>query len=118
MPEATGTPEQDWTATIREAAPQRQKYRVTQAARLDQRELSEDQSVLNGMSRQLQRVEDEHTRREQLTPQQRATEARTRGQTTPQQARPRRIDTGIDPHINPAPPHIQRPDRGQGGPEL
>lgn len=116
--EATGTPEQDWTATIREAAPQRQKYRVTQAARLDQRELSEDQSVLNGMSRQLKRVEDEHTRREQLTPQQRATEARTRGRTTPQQARPRRIDTGIDPHINPAPPHIQRPDRGQGGPEL
>jgi hypothetical protein len=78
---ATGVPAHEWDATLRQAHEQQQQWRLRGARDKDQRDLGEDTTYLRQLQRDLDGVESEHTRREQLTPEQRAREGKIRTQT-------------------------------------
>jgi hypothetical protein len=80
---ATGVPAHEWDATLRQAHQQQQQWRLRGAREKDQRDLSEDTTHLRGLQRDLDGVEAEHARREQLTPEQREREIRIRTQSKP-----------------------------------
>lgn len=78
---ATGAPASEWDTILFEAQEQRQKRRLSSARNQDAQDLGDDITYLQHLQRDLEKVETEHARREQLTPEQRATEARTPSKT-------------------------------------
>ncbi|MEU4345583.1 hypothetical protein AB0H00_30755 [Nocardia sp. NPDC023852] len=117
---ATGVPVHEWDATLRQAHEQQQQWRLRGARAKDQRDLDEDISHLRGLQRDLDGVEAEHARREQLTPEQREREIQIRTQSKPRTTR-RTIQSpepGRGASMPYQPPDLGR-DRGRDhGPSL
>lgn len=113
--EAVGVPADEWADVRRRAHPRQQQWLLNTATEKDQISLSEDETHLYGLQRNLSRIDREHARREAMTPEQRAAAERA-----PRVAKRRSI--AFD-HDTSSPP-MQRPpslgfDRGRDqGPEL
>ncbi|MGY2025977.1 relaxase/mobilization nuclease domain-containing protein [Nocardia gipuzkoensis] len=84
--EATGIPADEWNEVLFEADERCQRRRLREAQDQDQRDLSDDTTYLGHLHHDLEKMETEHARRERLTPEQRASEART--QTSDRTTRP------------------------------
>ncbi|MFE2962000.1 relaxase/mobilization nuclease domain-containing protein [Nocardia tengchongensis] len=107
--EATGVDAREWNTMLDQADPQRQRQRLSEARDKDLREINEDDRYLRHLQRELTLVESEHDRRAQLTPEQRAREARTQSRnrtTKPNMAR------GPEAGATPQMPY-QEPDLGR-----
>ncbi|WP_280357510.1 relaxase/mobilization nuclease domain-containing protein [Nocardia otitidiscaviarum] len=78
---ATGVPDHEWDSVLRQADERHQQYMLDRAQEADQQIYRDDSSWLRRLHRDLDGVEAEIARREQLTPQQREREARIRTQT-------------------------------------
>ncbi|WP_433717461.1 relaxase/mobilization nuclease domain-containing protein (plasmid) [Nocardia sp. CA-084685] len=105
---ATGAPASEWDAILFEAQEQRQKRRLSSARHQDAQDLGDDTTYLQHLQRNLEKVETEHARREQLTPEQRAAEVRT--QSKARTTGPKR-SVGTERPADPRRP-FRGPDRG------
>ena len=116
----TGSPREEWHGIEAAADPRGQQQLLAQAQRDDKREVDADTGYLQRYLRtNLDKLEAEHTRRSELTPQQRIAEQARREQerTNPVRKRPTQSpSTGPEPYRGHLPPDLG-PARG-GGPEL
>lgn len=80
--EDTGVPVHEWDGILFQARDEQKRRRLAQAVGKDQEDIDNDTSYLqHHLQRDLEIVEKEHARRAKLTPEQRATEARTPSKT-------------------------------------
>ncbi|MFI5501154.1 relaxase/mobilization nuclease domain-containing protein [Nocardia asteroides] len=118
--EATGSPREEWHGIEATADPRRQQLLLAQAQQNDKREFDADTGYLQRHLRtNLDKLESEHARRSELTPQQRAAEQSRRVQERKNPAKPRSPkspSTGHDPYRGHPPPDLG-PARSDG-PEL
>ncbi|WP_132370475.1 relaxase/mobilization nuclease domain-containing protein [Nocardia alba] len=118
--EATGSPREEWHGIEATADPRREAQLLAQAQRNDKREFDADTGYLQRYLRtNLDKLETEHTRRSELTPQQRTAEQARRAQERKNPTRPRSTkspSTGPETYRGHLPPDLG-PARG-GGPEL
>ncbi|MFI5783727.1 relaxase/mobilization nuclease domain-containing protein [Nocardia sp. NPDC051570] len=114
---AAAIPAEDWDDTLREASEDRRQRRLAAAQDTDRRELADDTTHLGRLTRDLAKVEAEHTHRATLTPAQRAARQRSGGKAQPGPTTS--TARGTTPPRDPSrgsPQPGRGPERG-GGPE-